>query len=132
MKIAVKEVGKDLKIIEVQERYRDECVRKYTGEKEFAEYVRLNENGTLCMGVNEDGNCLGLPHNFLLDTKSPYFPVQKIVGTAVFVRHKYVDILKEEIWDFEIEDLESDDLKLIQKILDAKYQDELKGKLLLR
>lgn len=125
MKILVKEVGKDIQIIDTQEKYRGACVKKYTGKEYGAEFVPLNKEGTLCIGVNEDGLPLDLPTNFLLRMNSPYWPIQKMVGTVVFIRTKYVNPWKEEIWDFEVEDLTEEDMELIEKILSSEYQDIL-------
>lgn len=125
MKIAVKEVGKEPQIIETRDKYRGACARRFTGIENHVEFVPLNEDGTLCIGVNEDGLPLGLPINFLLHMNSIDWPIQKMVGTVVFVRHRYVNPWKKEIYDFEVEDLTEKDMELIEKILSSKYQDEL-------
>ena len=126
MRIAVKEVGKELKIVETEQKYRSASTRRYIGVGTITEFVPLNKECTLCIGVNEDGLRLDLPTNFLLQMNSPYWPIQKMVGTVVFVRHKDVNPYEKEIWDFEVEDLRDSDLKLIEKILSDENQDMLK------
>lgn len=125
MKIAVKEVGKEVQIIETNMKYRSECVQKFIGKNYFPEFVTLNSDGSLFFSVNEDGLALELPLNFLLETTNPYFPVQKIVGTAVFIRCKYANPLAESIWDYEVDDLTTEDIAFIERILDKHYQSEV-------
>ena len=125
MKIAVKEVGKELQIIETSEKYRSDCVRAFIGADATPGFVILNKDNTLSFGVNEDGLPLELPLNFLIETNNPHYPIQKIVGTAVFVRCKYANPWVEEIWDFEVEDLKDEDLVIIKRMLDIKYQNVL-------
>lgn len=125
MKIAVKEVGKELQIVETFDKYRSDCTKFFTGEKQRAEFVKLNADGTFCLGVNEEGLMRELPVNFLIETTNAYFPIQKMVGTAVFVRTKYADPWVQEIYDFEVDDLTQEDLILINHILDKKYQKQL-------
>lgn len=125
MKIAVKEVGKELRITETDKKYRSDCAKEYIGERETVQFVLLSQDNTFSFGVNEDGLPLDLPLNFLISTTSSYFPIQKIVGTAVFVRTKYVNVWEEEIWDYEVEDLKEEDIAYIKKMLDGDYQKKL-------
>ena len=124
-KIAVKEVGKPLRIIETNKKYRGECVKDFIGQHELAEFVILHENDTLTLGVNESGLLLGLPTNFLLPMSDSCYPIQKMVGNVVFTRYKYVDIYAEEIWDYEITDLTNKDLIFIDRLVSEEYQSEL-------
>jgi len=128
MRIAVKEVGKELSIVETSEKYRTDCVKAYTGKNESAEFILMTEDGTLCMGVNENGLMLELETNFLMHLNNPHFPYQKIVGPVVFTRHKYVDVFKQEIWDYELEDLTDEDIERIRYILGEEYQAEVAKK----
>lgn len=125
MKIAIKEVGKKLQVIETNIKYRYECCKQFTGKSDPVEFIKLNKDGTFSLGVNENGLPLELPVNFLIGTNNPYYPIQKIVGTVVFVRCKYVDVLKKEIWDYEVEDLTEEDINYIEEMLNEKYQKEL-------
>ena len=129
MKIAVKEVGKELQIIETNEKYRGNCVKQFTGKDDPTEFVKLSEDGTFCLGVNENGLPLDLPVNFLLATNNPYYPIQKMVGTVVFVRCKYANPFIEEIWDYEVEDLREEDITHIEKMLNEEYQKHLSEKI---
>ena len=99
------------------------------------ERVALNRNRTFWMLVDEDGLSKRLPRNFLLATENGYFPVQKIVGTAVFVKSKFADILNDLIYDYKVDDLDesyqqairsilSDD---VQQMLDKKFEDYSSG-----
>lgn len=126
MRIAVKAPGESLRIIETTEKYRSNCTKHYTGEDSPAEFVRLNTLGTFSIGVNKEGLSLDLPENFLISTGSIYFPIQKIVGTAVFIRSKFENIYKHGRYDYEVEALTDDDIKHIAMLLDEEYQQELK------
>ena len=127
MIIAVKEVGKELQLVDTDEKYRGACVKKYTGMDYFVEYVPLKEDGTLNIGVNEDGLRLELPTNFLVSMNNPHWPIQKMVGTVVFVRHKLINPYEKVIWDFEVESLTDDDIKLIRRLVSDDVQEWLKS-----
>lgn len=126
MRVAVKLVGEPLKIVATHKKYRGDCVKEYIGKDEYIEYLRLSEDGTLSLAANENGLPMELPANFLLSTTSPYFPIQVMVGTIVFVRTKYVNVWEKEIWDYEVEDLTDEDIKCIENILAPERQAELK------
>lgn len=128
MKIAVKEVGKPLEITETTEKYRTNCAKKVIGLGKYdtVEFVRLNEDGTLALCVDEDGLPKGLPTNFLMAFKSVHFPIQKIVGKVAFCRVKYVNVFEEEIWDYEVEDLTDKDIAFINHLLSEDVQAKLK------
>ena len=122
MRIAIKKVGEDLQILETTEKYQRKCVKSFLGENRCPEFVYLNNNKTLSVGVTEDGLLRNLPLNFYMSVNNSYFPVQKMVGTVVFTRVKPLNYDGEEIWDYEIEDLTDKDLELIEKILNDMTQ----------
>ena len=124
MKIAIKKVGIDLEIIESNKKYRTETVKEHIGEEYYPEFVYLNRSGTLSLGVNEDGLRLELPTNFLLSVDSPYWPIQKMVGTVVFIRTKPIEG-SGEIYDYEIDDLTDKDIETIKHILNKEQQEDL-------
>lgn len=125
MKIAVKEVGRKLQIIECNEKYRINGVRQFTGKENNVDIVRLSNDGCLTLGVNGEGLWNKLPTNFLLEMMNPIYPIQKIVGTVVFTRVKHVNPYAEDVGDFELVDLTDCDIQLIQHILDEDKQKEL-------
>ena len=121
MRIAIKKVGEELQIIESNKKYRTETVQEYIGKEYYPEFIYKNREGTLSLGINEDGLRLGLPINFLMAIKSPYWPIQKMVGTAVFLRTKPVDGCG-EIYDYEVDDLTDEDIEKIKEDLDEDTQ----------
>ena len=127
MRIAIKEVGKPLEIREVTDVYRGDCCRNIidVGDWGTVEYVRMSHDGTMCMAVDEDGLMKRLPLNFLFASNNPHFPIQKIVGTAVFVRTKYVNVYEQEVYDYEVDNLTDDDIKVIEGMLGEKEQSVL-------
>lgn len=91
------------------------------------ERVRLNREHTLWMLVDEDGLAKDLPLNFLMPMDNAYFPIQKIVGTAVFVRTKFADVWREEIYDYEVGNLPEHQIEQIQKIFSDEVQTQLRS-----
>ena len=123
-KIAVKEVGKPLQTVDSTKKYRTNSAKEYIGKDNLVQFVRLNNNDTLFIGVDEDGLLKELPVNFLLSTSNPYFPIQKIVGAVVFVRTKPISGYF-SIEDYEIEDLTEEDIGIIEELLSDKVQKTL-------
>lgn len=126
MRIAVKEVGGELQILECDEKYRTECVNKFIERGHGVDFVKLSEDGLLSLGVDAEGLMRELPVNFLLAMYNPMYPIQKMVGRVVFTRIKYVNPCLEEIWDYEIEDLRDEDIETIKQVLGEEYQNRLK------
>lgn len=60
MKIMVKEVGKDLEVVDTKEKYFGNCVRSYLGKDITVERVYL-DGMEFIMGVDEDGLFKQLP-----------------------------------------------------------------------
>lgn len=127
MRIAIKEVGKDLKIIDDSTVYRSECVCKHI-KTDKAEFVRLGDiKGLFTLAVDENGLPKDLPTNFLIETNSEYWPIQKMVGTVVFTRIKEVDYYG-EIYDYEVDDLTDEDIEYINRMIGAAEQERLQIK----
>lgn len=124
-KIAVKEVGKPIWFNNSDKNYRTDSSKEYIGKRSTVQFISLNNNRTLFIGVDEDGLLKELPVNFLLPTPNPYFPIQKIVGTAVFVKTKPLDEYFGETEDFEIEDLTDEDIEIIKQLLSDEVQKTL-------
>lgn len=122
MKIMVKEVGKDLEVVDTEEKYFGDCVKNYLGKDITVERVYL-DGMEFMMGVDEDGLMKQLPLNFLMCMQNPVFPVQYIVGTVVFVRCKPCNPFEEEIWDFEVSDVTDEDIRKVERYLDKDYQE---------
>lgn len=126
MLIGVKEVGKPLEMRRTSEKYRSDCCTKIMGLKEFdrCDYIALSNDG-LFLALDEEGLLKDLPINFYIETTSTDFPIQKMVGTAVFVRIKPVNVWEHEIWDFEVEPMTTKDCFLVANILNEEYQASL-------
>ena len=127
--IAYKEPGKLINLEATTKQYRSDCCNQLVGVSNHGRcsYVALTTDG-LFLACDEDGLAKELPLNFYIEVNSKYFPIQKIVGNAVFVRIKPVDIYTQSIWDYEIEPLTKRDLFLIANILRDDYQGILKKK----
>ena len=128
MKIAVKEVGKPLSIIETDEIYRTDCGKSVIGPKTTIQFIWLDTAtpNTLSMAIDEDGLSKNLPQNFLIFTSSSSHPIQKIVGTAVFIKTKRASFF-EPIEDLEVEDLTNEDIEHINTMLSEQTQNKLQS-----
>ncbi len=131
MKIAVKEVGKELRIEERDIRYRGELFEDVVKDAYLEEVILFNdeaENSYLSLLVDEDGLPKELDTNFYIRMNNPFFPLQRIVGTAVICRIKKIEgnPYEENIKDFEVTDLLDKDIELLNTFLGEKVQSELK------
>lgn len=126
MKVAVKKVNMPLEIVDIEVKYRRDCAKNIIENCTGAEFVRLNHLGTLSVGIDEDGLAKELPTNFLLEVSSRSYPIQKLVGTAVFVRTKFSRKCSE--YDYELEDITNDDFDMINCILAEEYQKGLQAR----
>jgi len=127
MLIGVKEVGKPLQFVQTEEKYRSDCCKKHIGldiDNDRCDFVGLSQDG-LFLAVDEEGLLKNSPTNFYLEMQNPQYPIQKMVGTGVFVRIKPVNIYEEEIWDYEVTDLTQADMAFILTLLNDRYQNEL-------
>ena len=124
-----KEPGKVLEAVEIDATYLCDLAEPFFGENVIMQRIALDSAHTFWLLVDEDGLLKNLPRNFLLPTGG-FRPIQKIVGTAVFVKSKFADIW-EGIYDYEVDDLDesyqqairallSDD---IQQTLDKEFED---------
>lgn len=123
VRIAVKEVNKPLEIIEADAKYRSDVLEKYI-VKSFGgfDYLKLDE--LLWIGVNDDGHALNLPCNFFVLTPfNPYFPIQPLLGTAVFFRTLPYEPFVDN-WDIQLGSLTDSDIESINNILRRAYQEE--------
>ena len=127
MKVMVKRVGCPLEVVEANEQYFGDCVKGILGENITVQRVYMGGENPFefIMGVDEDGLPKQLPFNFFMDMNNPYFPVQAIVGTAVFVRCKPCDPYEEEIWDYEVADITDNDKGSIEYLLSYDNQHQL-------
>lgn len=85
--------------------------------------MRSDKTGSLFCLVDEEGLPKKLPINFLMETNLSNFPIQKMVGTVVFMR---VKPLGYDPYDYEIDTLTPKDVEQIRFTLDFKYQTKLK------
>lgn len=123
MKIAIKKVGEPLEITETTYKYRTECEKSIL--KTYADHITLSPDGCFTLSVDETGLMKELPINFYMAMANPDFPIQKIVGTVVFIRCKPVEYNGVEIYDYEVDDLTNNDLLLIEHMLNENVQKKL-------
>ena len=128
IKIAIKEVSKPLQIIETEYVFPSDFYKAHIPTS-YPEYIKLNSDGTLTMGVDEDGRLKSLPCNFFMSINNPFHPIQSIVGTTVFVRTLPITSCA-EAWDYEVTDLTDADIKFINTLLSETHQTKLIAALL--
>lgn len=120
MKVIVKRPNKPIEIVDIDCKYRNE-VSKLIGDNIINEYVHIKTN-ELTLVVDELGMVKELPLNFMLETTSLHYPIQMIVGTAVFCRYQYENPWEKEIWDYELMDITEEDIQIVNKILENRNQ----------
>lgn len=123
-RVLKKEPGQAPEVVEVDATYLCDLKKIFFEERITMERVPLNRERTFWMLVDEDGLSKRLPRNFLLATENSYFPVEKIVGTAVFVKSKFADVW-EDIYDYEVSDLDIDHQQAIRTVLSDDIQQVL-------
>lgn len=123
-RIIKKEPGKDPEVIEVDVKYLCDLTKLFFGDHVIMQRVALNRDRTLWLLVDEDGLLKDLPRNFLLPTGG-FRPIQKIIGTAVFVKSKFADVWNEEIYDYEVDDLDENYQQTIRALLSDDIQQTL-------
>lgn len=126
MKILKKSVGKELEIVNTEEKYLMDCAREHFGKEVTMERVYLG-GFEFILVVDEDGLSKQLPLNFIMDFSSmeKVFPVQPIVGDAIFVRCKPCNPYEEELWDFEVTDVTEEDFERLRQMLTFDSQSRL-------
>ena len=92
-----------------------DVARKFLGDV-TVERVMIDDN--FYMYIDEEGKLKNLDSNFFMFTNNPVYPVDVIVGNAVFIRNKEFDLF-EEIWDYETDNITEEDLKLIDKVING-------------
>ena len=121
-KVGIKEPGKPIRYVEVDKEYRHQVVEEYI--KGWREYVHIGECPNLSFAVDEDGLSKDLETNFYINTNNPKFPIQKIVGVAVFVKTKPIR-LGEEVSDLQLDDITPEDMAIIDHLLHPFIQRNL-------
>lgn len=131
-KIAIKRPRCALEPLAFEGTYRSDVRPLLDGQSGYVtlQYVMLRqtpEGRCLCMVCDEDGRYKQLPHNFSMITKSGgYKFLSPIVGTVVFVCYRWEDVWSKEIYDFELLDLNDDEVSIINTILSDQYQERVK------
>lgn len=131
MKVLLKKVGCPLEVVDTDKKYFGDCVRSFLGKDVTVERVYMGKSFgganrfEFIMGVDEDGLPKQLPFNFFLPFENPFFPIQTMVGTVVFVRCKPCDPYEKEIWDYEVTDIKDSDKEKIEKILSPMVQHKM-------
>lgn len=115
MKIILKKVNEELKIIESEKRYATDAAREFFDPGTKLEKVKIDEY--LYMYIDAIGAIKDLDINFYLETNSPYFPIQAIHGDAIFIKIKEYNIW-EELWDYEVDNIENENIELIEEIIE--------------
>ena len=118
-RVLKKKPGKSIESVKVEATYLSDVGEALLGRKVTIERIPMNSEKTMWILIDEDGLGKDLP------TISPYFPIQKIVGTAVFVCSKYSDIFAEEIYDYEVCDLSNQLERIAHLILSDDIQQSL-------
>ena len=128
-KVAVKRPGEPLEVVDFQGTYRCDVKPLIDNEPDtYLQYVAIRDVGDrcLCMACDDSGLMKQLPVNFNMLTQSGNHSFyEKIVGTVVFMVYQQVDVWEHEIWDFELLDLNEDDIQCIERMLSTEAQQHM-------
>ena len=123
-RIVYKAPGHAPKVMHVDAKYL--CNLKHlVANTDIVEHVpmipAIVEGSPIQICVDEDGHPKKLPFNFYIPINSVYFPLQKIMGVAVFVRFKPLNICEDD-YDYQIDSLNDEEINLICEFLTDENQ----------
>ena len=133
-RIVYKAPGHAPKVMHVDAKYK--CHLKHlVANADIIEHVpmipAIVEGSPIQICVDEDGHPKRLPFNFYIPVNSMDFPVQMIVGVAVFAKFKPFNPY-EDNYDYQIGSLSDTEIKLINEFLNdgnqAIFEREFKNK----
>lgn len=123
MKITVKRVGQPLEIVDIDEAYRTAAAKKVLGADIDARSLWLDSGRTLAFVYDDEVIFKkDISTNFFIEVSNAFAPIQPIAGDVVFIRTKPCDPFEQEIWDYEVEDLRTQDIADIQELLSDETQ----------
>lgn len=120
MKYILKKVGEAPQIMQTDEKYTSNIWQRLYDS--YYERIWLDSQRTLHMIVDEEGLLKKLPTNFLIEMNNPFSPVQRIVGDIIVARNKPLPFGG---YDYETDDITEEDMKILENILNSKYQAKL-------
>lgn len=133
-RILYKAPGHAAKVMRVEAKYR--ChLKSLIANADIIESVQmvpaLIEDSPVNICVDEEGHPKGLPFNFYIPVNNMYFPLQMIVGVAVFAKFKPFNPYEDD-YDIQLDSLSNDEIRLIREFLDegnqAVFEREFKSK----
>lgn len=126
MQIAIKKIDEPMQLANVSCKYLCELKQLFLNngcaQTVTLQYVPMNKN--IMLVVDEAGYLKNLSHNFFIESSNKDFPIQTIIGTAIFARVKPLPCCG-EIYDYEIDSLSDKDNALIAQILSIDNQNYL-------
>lgn len=123
-RIVYKAPGHAPKVMHVDAKYL--CNLKHlVANADIVEHVpmipAIVEGSPIQICVDEDGHPKKLPFNFYIPVQSAFFPIQMIVGVAVFAKFKPLNIYEDD-YDYQLDSLNDTEIKLINEFLDGNNQ----------
>lgn len=124
IRIVYKAPGHEAKVMHVEAKYR--CnLKKLVANADIIEHVPMSpaliEGFPISICVDEDGYPKNLPFNFYIPVNSTFFPLQKIVGVAVFCKLTLDPFIDD--YDYQVNGLNTDEINLIFKFLNKENQE---------
>lgn len=128
-KVAIKRPGKPLEVVDFEGTYRCDVKPLIDNEPDtYLQYVAIRNVGDrcLCMACDDSALMKQLPFNFnMLTISGNHSFYEKITGTVIFMVYQWVDVWEHEIWDFELLDLNEDDIQYITRMLSKEAQQNM-------
>ena len=123
-RIVYKAPGHAPKVMHIDAKYK--ChLKNLVANADIIEHVPMIpavvEESPIQICVDEDGHPKGLPFNFYIPVQSTFFPIQMIVGVAVFAKFKPLNIYEDD-YDYQLDSLSDTEIKLINEFLDSGNQ----------
>lgn len=128
-RIVYKAPGHAPKVMHIDAKYK--ChLKKLVANADIIESVPMMptivEGSPVQICVDEDGHPKKLPFNFYISVQSAFFPIQMIVGVAVFAKFKPLNIYEDD-YDYQLDSLNDTEVKLIKEFLDENNQAIFEG-----
>ena len=124
MKIVQKKPFSVPVIADCQNKEHLDVAQEFIGKENWIQFIVLNNDEEFLLCLDENALTKDLDFNFYIKTSNPIMPIQKVCGTAIFIRID-TDISSDAEVDYKVKNLKKDDLYFIKQLLSASTQNEL-------
>lgn len=101
-----------------------DVAQEFLGKDNWFQFIVLNNDEEFLLCLDENALIKDLDFNFYIKTNNPIMPIQKVCGTAIFIRIS-TNIASDTEVDYKVKNLKKDDLYFIKQLLSSATQEEL-------